>query len=188
MPISSVGKTSSAPNSAPLPDGRGSESAIRAATVRERCLGVTLIEMLVVVAIIGLIAAISYPSAAAGIESARLLSACDSVAVFLNSAVNLVERRQQPLELIVSPKEGRLTMYSNQPGFTRELQMPEGIAIEAVLPAMQEDPEEGRRLILMPGATVPGIGIQLGNRRGARRIVRLDPMTGFPRVESVTKE
>jgi hypothetical protein len=37
----------------------------------------------------------------------------------------------------------------------------------------------------MPGATVPGISIQLGNRRNAHRRVRLDPMTGFPRVESV---
>jgi hypothetical protein len=40
----------------------------------------------------------------------------------------------------------------------------------------------------MPGATVPGIGIQIANTRGARRIVRLDPMTGFPRVESVNTE
>jgi hypothetical protein len=40
----------------------------------------------------------------------------------------------------------------------------------------------------MPGASVPGIGIQIANQRGTRRIVRLDPMTGFPRVESVDKE
>jgi len=32
---------------------------------------------------------------------------------------------------------------------------------------------------------VPGIAIQLANRHGGRRIVRLDPMTGFPRVERV---
>jgi hypothetical protein len=65
--------------------------------------------------------------------------------------------------------------------------MPEGVVLEAVLP--QEPEEEGpRRLILMPGSTVPAIGIQLANRHGSRRIVRLDPMTGFPRVESVNKE
>jgi len=153
MPISSVGRASS------------------------RLAGVTLIEMMVVVAIIGLIAAVSYPSAAAGIESARLVSATNSVATFLNSAVNRVERRQQPIELIISRKENRLSIYSNQPGFTRDLEMPDGISLEG--------PEEDRHLILMPGATVPAIGIELANRRGARRVVRLDPMTGFPRVESV---
>jgi hypothetical protein len=33
---------------------------------------------------------------------------------------------------------------------------------------------------------VPAIAIQLANRRNAHRRIRLDPMTGFPRVESVT--
>ena len=42
-----------------------------------------------------------------------------------------------------------------------------------------------RRIILMPGGAVPGVGIQLLGKRGARRIVRLDPMTGYPRVEGV---
>ena len=57
-----------------------------------------------------------------------------------------------------------------------------------MLPQNPDDPQGARRLILMPGATVPGIGIQIANRRGTRRIVRLDPMTGFPRVESVNTE
>src|SRR5260370_5477671 len=138
--------------------------------------------MMVVVAISGLSAAISFPAATAGIDSVRLVSATDSVATFLNSAVNRVERRQQPIELIVSLPENRLLLYSNEPGFTRELKMPDGIVIEGVLPTVGEDGQGVRRFILMPGATVPGIGVQIANRRGAHRIVRLDPMTGFPRV------
>jgi len=114
-----------------------------------------------------------------------MATASDSIAAFLNSAVNHCERRQQPVELTISPKESRLTAWSNEPGFNRELTLPSGILIEAVLPQIAEDPEGVRRLILMPGATVPGIGIQFANRRGAHRIVRLDPMTGFPHVESV---
>jgi type II secretory pathway pseudopilin PulG len=141
--------------------------------------------MMVVVGIIGLIVGISFPAVSAGIDSVRLVSASDSVAAFLNAAVNRAERRQQPLELVISPRDNLLTLYSNEPGFTRELRMPEGVRLEAVLPQIPDDQEGARRLILMPGATVPGIGIQIANRRGARRIVRLDPMTGFPRVESV---
>jgi hypothetical protein len=63
--------------------------------------------------------------------------------------------------------------------------MPEGVRIEAVLPKETDEEDGPRRLILLPGASVPGIGIQIVNRRGSRRIVRLDPMTGFPRVETV---
>jgi len=146
--------------------------------------GVTLVEMMVVVTIVALVAGLSFPSVAAGIDSVRLRSATDSLASFLNAAVNRAERRQQPIEVVISAKDNALAVYSNEPGYSRELKMPDGVAIEAVLP--KEEEEEGpRRLILIPGASVPGIGIQVANRHGSRRVVRLDPMTGFPRVESL---
>jgi prepilin-type N-terminal cleavage/methylation domain-containing protein len=152
--------------------------------------GVTLMEMLVVVAIIGLIAAVSLPSVAAGMDSVRLATASESIAAFMNSAVNRAERRQQPIEVIVLPKESRLLMYSNEPGFERELKMPDGIVIETILPKIDDstDLQEGRRLILLPGATAPGIGVEITNAHGSRRVIRLDPMTGFPRIESVGKQ
>ncbi len=140
-------------------------------------------EMLVVMAVIGLIVAVATPSVTAGIDSVRMASAVDSISAFLNSAVNYSERRQQPVELVISPREARLSAYSNDGGLNRELNLPDGILLEAVLPQIPDEIE--RRLVLMPGASVPGVGIQVGNRRGAHRLVRLDPMTGFPRVESV---
>ena len=142
-------------------------------------------ELLVVMAIVGLIVAVSAPSVGAGIDSVRLASTSDSISSFLNAAVNHAERRQQPVEVVISPKEGRLQAYSGEPGFKREITLPDGVSIEAVLPKITEEPEGVRRLILMPGASAPGIGIQFANRRGGRRIVRLDPMTGFPHTESV---
>jgi type II secretory pathway pseudopilin PulG len=146
--------------------------------------------MVVVVAIVGLIVAVSLPSATAGIDSVRLASASGSIASFLNAAVNRTERRQQAMEVVIDPKSARLVLYSNEPGYTRELKLPDGIAIEAVLAGASADPGEAGnapyRLLLIPGASTPGIGIQIANRHGSRRIIRLDPMTGFPRVESVT--
>ncbi len=140
-----------------------------------------------VVTVIGLMAGLSFPSVSAGLDSVRLRSATDSVASFLNFAVDRSERRQQPMEVVISPKDNLLAMYSTDPGFTRELKLPDGVAIEAVLPK-QEEEQGPRRLILMPGGTVPGIGVQVVNRHGSRRIVHLDPMTGFPRVESVVEK
>jgi len=145
-------------------------------------------EMVVVMALIGLITAISAPAITAGLDSIRMATTSDNIAAFLNSAVNHAERRQQPVALTISQKEGKLTAWSNEPGFNKEIILPSGIQIEAILPQVPEDVAGERRLILMPGATVPGIGVQFANRRGARRIVRLDPMTGFPHVESVVNQ
>ena len=144
--------------------------------------------MVVVVAIAGMIVAVSLPSTAAGIDSVRLASASGSIASFLNAAVNRAGRRQQAIEVVIERKENRLALYSNEPGFTRELRLPDGIAIEAVLDGNPDDELDAKapyRLLLIPGASTPGIGIQIANRHGSRRIIRLDPMTGFPRVESV---
>jgi prepilin-type N-terminal cleavage/methylation domain-containing protein len=149
--------------------------------------GITLLEMIVVVAIIGLIVGVSFPSVSAGIDSVRMVSAGDSVAAFLNAAVNRSQRREEPVELVIDLRTSHLAAYSNDASFARELTLPEGITIEAVLSGQPGDPsdEPQRRIVLMPGAAVPGIGIQLLGKRGARRIVRLDPMTGYPRVEGV---
>ena len=146
-------------------------------------------EMVVVVAIIGLIAGISLPSITAGIDSVRLTTSTGLIASFLNGAVNRAERHERPVEVVISAKDSTLSMYSDEPGFVRELKLPDGIRIEAVLPEVPGPRDGGpQRLIFMPGGTVPGIGVQIVNRHSTRRIVRLDPMTGFPRVERVTNK
>jgi prepilin-type N-terminal cleavage/methylation domain-containing protein len=155
---------------------------------RHNTRGVTLLEMLVVAAIIGLIVGISFPAATNGLDSVRLASATQSVASFINGALNRADRRQQPMELVISPRENLLTLYSVEPGYTRELKLPDGVTLEAVLPAEREDSDPVRRFVLLPNAVAPAIAIQLANQHGARRIVRLDPTTGFPRVESIAQK
>jgi prepilin-type N-terminal cleavage/methylation domain-containing protein len=148
--------------------------------------GITLLEMLVVMCIVGLIIGVTTPSISAGLDSVRLATATSSVAGFLNAAVTRVERRQQPIEVVILPQENRIVIYSNEPGFTRDLKMPDGVTIESVLPAEMSGEAGGeRRILLLPGATAPAMGVQLANRHGTRRIVRLDPMTGFPHVDKV---
>src|SRR5204862_6333524 len=111
----------------------------------------------------------------------RMVSATDSVATFLNAAVNRAERRLEPVEVVIDFRENMLSAYSADPGFSRQLRLPQGITFDSA------NPEEPRRILFLPGATIPGIGISLSDRRGRTRVVRLDPMTGFPRVETVGK-
>jgi prepilin-type N-terminal cleavage/methylation domain-containing protein len=145
--------------------------------------GVTLIEMLVVVAIMGIMIAITLPSATAGLDSVRLNTATGSVAAFLNSADNLCHRRQAPVEITIAPTE--MAMFG--PGVERHLKLPDGIAIAAAGGGESNSigPENAGKILIMPGAPAPGTAIELVNHHGMRRIVKLDPMTGFPRIESV---
>ena len=61
--------------------------------------GLTLIEMLIVVAIIGVMVGIAFPSITSGIDSLRIRSASDEIVSTFNSAMNRADRRQEPLKL-----------------------------------------------------------------------------------------
>ena len=146
--------------------------------------GVTLIEMIVVVGIIAVMVGISFPAATSGIDSIRLASAADRVSAFLTSAVNRSERNQVMLELTVSAPENSLYIRA-VPNFEQRLVLDESVKIAAVLPEAPIDPAQPRRFLLYPGGAPPHIGVRLINRRGAQRIVILDPVTSAAIVERV---
>ncbi len=143
--------------------------------------GITLLEMMVVVALISVFAAISYPAVAAGIDSIRLSSASENIVSFLSGALNRADRRQEIVEVAISSKDNAILLRSTQPGFFKRLDLPQGISITAVLPALPE-PQDIRRFILLPGGTVPRFGVQIANSHGGKRIVQVDPFTGMPQV------
>lgn len=147
--------------------------------------GVTLIEMMIVVALIALMAGISFPAVSAGVETLRLNSAADDVVGILNAAVNRAGRRQSAVEVTVS-REGNFVMATSaEPGFERVARFPETISIVAIAPAMPYDDPRGKRFLVYPGGAPPRIAVVLANRRGDRRHIMLDPITG---VAAITRE
>jgi prepilin-type N-terminal cleavage/methylation domain-containing protein len=146
-------------------------------------IGVTLLEMVIVVALIGLLAGIAFPPVSAGLETLRLSTAGDSVASFLNGALSRAERRQEAVEITIDPRENALVARSTDPGFERQLHMPDGVRIVRVLPPLLNDAGEPRRFFVYPGGTPPRIGLELVNRKGARRLVQVNPITGAPEIE-----
>ncbi len=160
MPTSSVGKTSSR--------------------------GVTLLELLIVTAIISLIAGLSYPALTSGIDSLRLNAASRSVVSFLNSGLNRADRRQQPVEITVTKADNSLVMRSTDPSFIRKLDLPKGITIVKIMPELPVEDTLPRSFMLYPGGSVPAVGVLLQNRRHVTRLVEVDPMTGVPAVTQPT--
>ena len=145
--------------------------------------GVTLLEMLIVVALIGLLAGITFPAVTSGIESLRLSSATSSVVGAFNEALIRADRRQQVVEVAISSRERTLWLHSSQPGFEKRVVLPPGIAILSIQPEPLQPGEGLRRFLLYPGGAVPKIEIVIANAKNARRAVRLDPITGVATVQ-----
>jgi prepilin-type N-terminal cleavage/methylation domain-containing protein len=137
--------------------------------------GVTLLEMLIVVAIIGVIAGISFPAMSAGLAGVRLASAAGSAASFLTSAMNTVERREKPAEIVIQPKENRIAVFTAAAGDRPidTLSMPAGISVEG---------EESHRFLLFPGGAFPHISLVLRSDKGGRRSIDIDPVTAVPKI------
>jgi len=142
----------------------------------------TLLETLVVVALISMMLAVAYPSLTAGLESIQLATSADGVASFFNASLTRSSRSNQVVEVTVSRRENALIARSNNVRNTQRFDLPTGIRIAGILPGVNAE-EEQRRFYLLPGGAVPRIGVELRNSRGGRRIVRLDPITGAPEIE-----
>jgi hypothetical protein len=72
-----------------------------------------------------------------------------------------------------------------RPDSERELVLPDGISIRAVLPEPPGFEQPVRSYFLLPGAAFPRIAIVIGNRKGNRKVIRLDPITGAPSVSAM---
>jgi len=149
-----------------------------------------MIEMLIVMVLIALVAGVSYPSVSSGIASLRLRAAGDSIAGFLTSALDRAERRQQTIEVVISPADNALIARSSDAQYVRRLEVPDPVRITAVRPALAveslADGPQARRFILYPGGGTPRIGVEI-MLDGRRRVVTVDPLTGFPRSEVVPR-
>lgn len=143
--------------------------------------------MLVVVMILSVLAGISYPSMSAAIDSLRINNASSDVAAFLNLGLNRAERAQNAVEVAIFPAENAIALTGARPGFARRLNLPEGVSIVSVLPSIPGDQRLPRAFLLLPGGAAPRIGVLLGNARGDRRVVRVDPVTGIPLVERLER-
>jgi prepilin-type N-terminal cleavage/methylation domain-containing protein len=146
--------------------------------------GVTLLEMMIVVAIIAIITGISFPSIAAGLDNLRIGASAAGVAGFLDAAAANADRRQAVVEIVISRPDNALLLRSTDPALAKRFDLPEGTRIERVLPEVPSiGRDQARRFVIYPGGAVPAIGVEIVNERGSRRLVRIHPITGVAVIE-----
>jgi len=136
--------------------------------------GITLLELLIVMTLIALVV---------GLDSLRLRSTGDTVANFLNAAIDRAGRRQQVIEVWISPRDNVMIARSPDLEFNRKLEVPDVFRIVSVRSPAEVNPDEPRRFLLYPGGTIPAIGIEIASKSGRRRMVSIDPITASPHSE-----
>ena len=98
-----------------------------AATQDER--GVTLPEVLVVIAIIAMAVGVAVPVISDAVRAARLRSAAQQLATSLRAARMVSVTRQAPVDFVVRPHPENSYEYPDRVGQLRTQRMPEGVRI-----------------------------------------------------------
>ena len=137
---------------------------------------------MVVVFLIALLAAISFPAVTSGIDSLRMRQATDTISSVLNQCLQKADREQAPVELTFDRTENALYVGVSGPVPVKRIPLPQGVVMAAILPAPPLGDEPRRQILLMPGAAPPRIGVLLVNAKRQQRIVSVDPITGIPVV------
>lgn len=137
--------------------------------------------MLVVVAILSLVAGLSFPAVSRGMERIRLRVAGDDVAAFLAQAMSRAERGETPVEVRFLKAQGTIEMGG--PNISpRTLHLPDGVVLSEVYPLPEEGFDGAQSVLLLPGGAFPSLKVTLSTRTAGRRSVSIDPVTGVPVV------
>ena len=134
--------------------------------------GITLIELLVVMGIITLMVSIAYPTLTRGLDGLQLKTSVGQAGAFFNSVRQAADRRQQPVQLTVDPKQNRLTAVAVDGGWDDELVFDGRIRV--VFPAQPAS------LMLYPGHPSPRFRLLLANESGGRNGLQVNVFTGVP--------
>lgn|GEM_PF-940490 len=134
--------------------------------------GITLIEMLVVMAVVAVMMAITYPNFTAGLEGIRLKSAASRAGAFWSSARQRSDRFQEVVQVVVDPEKRELRARSTEGGWRDALSVDDGLFVAS--------PEQAHSWILYPGTPSPRFELLLGGGDGGRAGIRVNVLTGVP--------
>jgi len=151
--------------------------------------GVTLLELLVVVALASVLLAVVFPSVGAGLRTLELRSAAQRLAASARYAREQAIHRQRFYELEIDTAAGTISVgdlersgpaQAGSARSRRSFELPATVRVERISPEETGSPTR-RRFLFSPDGGAPAFEIVLGNDR-RQAVVTSNPLTGFPRI------
>ena len=155
--------------------------------------GFTLLELVVVVAIMGVVASLVFPALGDGLRRWRLQGAVREVAATLKFARNQSVAGRAPLQVILD--RGRGVYWLDRPGDparygpeqaiargVRLFALPKGVRFGDVAAAGPDPGAERVGIVFFPKGSSAGAEVQIVDGQGGAYRVSVDSMTGHARV------
>ena len=126
--------------------------------------------MLVVIAIIGLMVSISYPTFTTGLDGFRLRAAVDRAGALFQKARLEADRRQRPVQLTADPEANQLRALAVDASWRETVAFADGMRLV--------QPGKPQIWMLFPNTPAPQVRLLLEAQTGARRGFSINVFTG----------
>lgn len=146
--------------------------------------GVTLLELLVVMALASLLLALVFPSVRAGLGTLELRTSAQRLAAAAQFARDQAIYQQRLFQLVIDSNTGTVSVMDAEGASRRSFELPAGVRVEEIVPPDVGTPSSRRRFLFSPDGGSASFQIILGNQRRQVRIAA-DPLTGFPKVSEL---
>lgn len=142
--------------------------------------GITLIELLIVMAIVSLMLGIAYPNVTAGLEGIRLKTTVDRAASFWADARQRADRFQEVVQVTIDPEKSEVRAMSAHSLWKETFEIGDGLSFAA--------PEKESSYMLYPGSPSPQFRLVLETASGGRSGLKVNILTGLPEQWDGDKE
>lgn len=134
--------------------------------------GISLIELLIVMAIVGLMLGIAYPNVSSGLDGIRLKANVSRAGAFWSAARQRADRFHEVVQVTVDPKANELRALAADSTWREAYQLDESIRIAGL--------QEPVRYLIYPGTPSPKFELRLTSTSGGSSGLRVNILTGVP--------
>ena len=143
--------------------------------------GVTLLELLVVIALASILLAVVFPAVGSGLATLELRTSAQRLAAAARYAREQAVHQQRTYQLEIDGEAGRVVVVDVEEGARRSFELPASVRVERVLPAAREGEMRSGRFLFYADGGAPLFEVTLENQR-RQLVVSSDPLTGGARV------